>query len=101
MVTNQRGFSDMDFITRPIVSVINSTYTLLTGSLGWLDTPGTYIIWIVIGLIYVPFLVRNIYEQYANPHGYYAVTLIRKAIMGVIFIVAWLIFGYANFIRFL
>ena len=90
-----------EWVTKPIISVINSTYTFFEGSLGFLDTPGTYILWIVIGLIYIPFFVRNVHEQYANPHGYYTIPLVRKTIMGLIFITAWLVFGYANFIRFL
>ena len=86
-------------VTRPIVSVINSTYLFFTSSLGFLDAPGTYILWIVVGLIYIPFFFRNIHEQYTNPHGYYTITLVRKTLMGLTFIIAWLVFGYANFLR--
>ena len=88
-------------ITRPAVRVINSTYLFFYDSLKFLDTPGTYVIWIVIGLIFIPFFSKNIYGQYTNPHAYHAMTIVRKSIMGTTFILAWLLFGYANFIRFL
>lgn len=94
----------LEDITRSIINIINSTYLFFSetlGSLSFLDSPGTYILWIVVGLIYVPFFVKNVYSQYANPHGYYAISIVRKVIMGAIFISAWMIFGYANFIRFL
>ncbi len=85
----------------PIISVINSTFLFFSESLGFMDSPGTYILWIVIGLIYVPFFVKGVYNQYANPHQYHAMPLLRKVVMGVIFITAWLVFGYANFLRFI
>jgi len=88
-------------ITGPVVRTINSTYEFIYNSLRFLDAPGTYIMWIVIGLIYVPFFAQNVYNQYANPHAYYTMPLVRKAVMGTIFIIAWLVLGYANFIRFI
>jgi len=88
-------------IFSPVTNVIISTYLFFRDSFAFLDTPGTYIMWIVIGLIYVPFFTKNVYDQYANPHGYYVIPLVRKTVMGIIFITAWLVFGYANFIRFL
>ena len=88
-------------VTRPIVRTINSTYQFFYDSLKQYDTPGTYILWIVIGLIYVPFFVKSVYNQYANPHAYHTMPLLRKAVMGTIFIIAWLVLGYANFIRFI
>ncbi len=94
----------LDAIVKSLVGVINSTYLSFVEvqkSLSFLDSPGTYTLWIVIGLIYVPFFTNNVYNQYANPHGYYSLSLVRKVIMGITFISAWLIFGFANFVRFL
>jgi len=87
-----------------LVRLVNSTYTgmvQLMEPLGWLDNPGTYIVWMVIGFIYIPFFANSVYGQYDNPHGYYTIPLTRKVIMGLLFIGAWLLFGYANLRRFL
>jgi len=87
-----------------LVRVINSTYLFLVqvkDSMMWMDTPGTYILWMVIGFIYIPFFSNSVYNQYANPHGYYSIPLTRKIIMGLIFITAWIVFGYANLRRFI
>lgn len=94
----------LEIVTKPVIVVINSTYLFLLDVLDYLsflDTPGIYLIWMVIGLVFVPFFSKNVYYQYANPHEYHVMPLVRKTIMGIIFITAWLVFGYANFIRFL
>jgi len=94
----------LDLIRNAIIDVINSTYSFFMGvknSLGFLDTPGTYILWMVIGIIFIPFFARSVYGQYANPHGYYGGSLKWKIIKGAVFITAWLVFGYANFMRFI
>jgi hypothetical protein len=90
----------LELVTRPVVRVINSTYRFFYDSLKFLDSPGTYLLWIVGGLIMIPFFVKSIYYQYANPHAYHPMPLVRKAVMGTIFITAWLLLGYANFLRF-
>jgi hypothetical protein len=98
----RQGFQDMlEEVFRPVARGIGSTVGFLQEVLGFMDSPGTYLLWTVVGLIYIPFFVKSVYEQYANPHGYYAIPLVRKSIMGTVFIGAWLLFGYANFIRFL
>lgn len=70
------------------------------GFLRLLDSPGTYIMWIVIGLIFVPFYVKNVHNQLKNPQEYYMMSFEKKFWMGLIFIIAWLVFGFVNFMRF-
>ncbi|NIP40004.1 MAG: hypothetical protein GTN39_00635 [Candidatus Aenigmarchaeota archaeon] len=65
------------------------------------DTPGTYIMWIVIGMVFVPFYVKSIHNQLKNPQDYYMMSFEKKFWMGLIFIIAWIVFGVANFMRFL
>ena len=91
----------LDIVRGFIIDVINSTYLLLVDTFGFLDTPGTYLVIMVTGFVFVPFFVKDVYYQYANPHGHYSMPVYRKAVMGIIFIAAWILFGYANFIRFL
>ena len=93
-----------NIIIDPIVTVINSTYLFfvdMRSSLLFLDAPGTYIVWMVIGFMMVPFYVKSVYYQFANPHGHYSMPLMRKVIMGAIFLTAWAVLGYANLARFL
>jgi hypothetical protein len=94
----------LDAIRSFLIQVINSTYLVIVRfieSVGWLDTPGTYILWIVVGLVLIPFFTKSLYYQYANPHGYYSMSLQRKLAMSAVFVSAWLAFGYANLLRFL
>ncbi len=86
-----------------VITAINTVYYFLADTVGlrFMDNPGTYILVMVIGFIYVPFLSKSVYHQYANPHGHYNISLVRKTVMGVTFIAAWVLFGYANFLRFL
>ncbi|NIO19698.1 MAG: hypothetical protein GTN76_02845 [Candidatus Aenigmarchaeota archaeon] len=65
------------------------------------DSPGTYIMWIVLGLVFVPFYVKSVYFQLKNPQEYYMMSFEKKFWMGLIFIIAWLVFGAVNFMRFL
>jgi len=64
------------------------------------DNPGTYIMWIVIGMVFVPFYVKSVYNQLKNPQEYYMMSFEKKFWMGLIFIIAWIVFGVANFMRF-
>lgn len=94
----------LDIIRKSLIEIINSNYLAIVeiqNSMSFLDSPGTYLLWIVIGLVYIPFFSNNVYAQYANPHGYYPTPLLRRVLMGLTFIIAWLVFGFANFIRFL
>jgi hypothetical protein len=84
-----------------LVRVINSTYIMLVDTFGFLDNGVTYLIMLVIGLAFVPILSKSVYRQYVEPHGYYHMPLKRKLLMGITFILAWLVFSYVNFIRFL
>jgi hypothetical protein len=70
------------------------------GFLSLFDSPGTYIMWIVIGLVFVPFYVKGVYTQLKNPQEYYMMSFEKKFWMGLIFITAWIVFGFANFMRF-
>jgi hypothetical protein len=72
----------------------------LSEFLGGIDTPGTYIMWIVIGLVLVPFYVKSVYNQFKNPAEYYMISFEKTIIMGAIFFAAWFIFGVVNFFRF-
>lgn len=65
------------------------------------DSPGTYLMWIVLGMVFVPFYVKSVHSQFRNPQEYYMVSFEKKFWMGLIFIIAWLVFGVANFMRFL
>jgi|GEM_PF-2196661 len=70
------------------------------GFLMLFDTPGTYIMWIVIGMVFVPFYVKSVYAQLKNPQEYYMMSFEKKFWMGLIFIIAWIVFGFVNFMRF-
>ena len=94
----------LDVIRKFIIDVINSTYLLLVGTveyLSFLDSPGTYTLIMIIGFVMAPFYVKNVYHQYANPHQYEHVSLTRKVLSGLAIILAFVLFGYVNFIRFL
>jgi len=65
------------------------------------DNPGTYIMWIVLGLVFVPYYIKSVHSQLKNPQEYYMVSFEKKFWMGLIFIIAWLAFGVVNFMRFL
>ena len=84
-----------------IPGFIASVFTGTLEFFSFLDTPGTYIIWTVVGIVMIPLFSKSIYYQYANPHDHYSMPLMRKAVMTVIFLTAWLVFGYANIIRFI
>jgi len=88
-------------VVRSLVAIINSTYILLADTFGFLDNSATYLVIMVLGLSYCPFLFRSIYQQYVNPHEYSQVALERKVVLGVVIVIALVAFGYLNFIRFL
>jgi hypothetical protein len=94
----------LEDIRRSLIHLINSTYLFIAEILEpvrFLDSPGTYVLVMVVGLIFVPFLSKSIYYQYAHPHEYHSMPLVRKAVMSALFVGSILLFGYANFIRFL
>ncbi len=93
----------LDLIRQLIVDVINAVYYFLadTAGLRFLDTPGTYLMIMVIGFMIVPFFSKNIYRIYANPHEHEKVSLLRKTLKGLITIGTIIFFGYANFTRFI
>jgi hypothetical protein len=94
----------IDVIRKFLIDVINSTYLLIMGTveyLGFLDSPGTYLIVMVIGFVIVPFSAKGIYHQYVNPHMYEHKSLLRRVVINVSIILVIVLFGYLNFIRFL
>jgi hypothetical protein len=84
-----------------IADMINGTVAFFWQMFGFMDGPVTYIVIMVIDLAFVPLFARSVYAQYAHPHEYYHMPLMRKVLMGATFIIALFIFGYANFLRFL
>lgn len=84
-----------------LADMINGTTALLWQMFGFMDSPVTYLIIMVIDLAFVPVLANSVYRQYAHPNEYFQMPLMRKVVMGVTFIVALFVFGYANFLRFL
>jgi hypothetical protein len=93
----------LEVIRKPIVDAINAVYYFLADTVGlrFLDTPGTYMLIMVIGFMMVPFFTKNIYRIYVNPHEHERVSLTGKILKGVITIGAIIFFGYANFTRFI
>ncbi len=93
----------IEAVASMIVTAINTAYYFLADGLGlrFLDTPGTYVIIMVIGFAMVPFYSKEIYAIYANPHIYEKVSLTRKILKALITVGAIVFFGYANFTRFL
>lgn len=94
----------LDGLRSFLIDVINSTYLLILDvakSLSFMDNPGTYIVIMVIGFIFVPFSTKSLYHQYANPHVYEHSHLVTRAVKHLGMISAIILFGYANFLRFL
>ena len=91
----------LEDITRFAISTINSTYTLLVQTFGFMDNAFTYLVVMILGFALCPVLFKSIYYQYAHPHEYYHVPLMKKALTGTLFIAVLIAFGYLNFIRFL
>ncbi|UCD03410.1 MAG: hypothetical protein JSV63_02140 [Candidatus Aenigmatarchaeota archaeon] len=94
----------LDVLRRFLIDVINSTYILIIDTikyLSFLDSPGTYILIMVIGFVLVPFGTRSIYHRYTNPHIFEHKAMIRQTIINLLVISAIILFGYLNFLRFL
>ena len=89
-----------DIVTLSI-RTINSTYTLLVQTFGFMDNAFTYLVIMILGFALCPVLFKSIYYQYAHPHEYYHVPLVKKAMTGVLFIALLIGIGYINFVRFL
>jgi hypothetical protein len=67
----------------------------------FLDSPGTYIMLMVIGLVIIPFYVKGVYSHIKNPQDYHMTSFEEKFWLGLFIIAALILFGYLNFTRFL
>ncbi|MCD6496636.1 MAG: hypothetical protein J7K54_05170 [Candidatus Aenigmarchaeota archaeon] len=83
-----------------IAQAAGSTYRLLAANLAFLDSPGTYIMLMVIGFVQIPFYARSLYYQYSHPHEYEESSLLRSLVIYTAIILAFVLTGYINFLRF-
>ena len=65
------------------------------------DSPGTYIMIMVLGLVLVPFYLSAIRHHLKNPQEYHAVSFENIFWAGLLLIIFLVVFGFVNFIRFL
>ena len=66
-----------------------------------LDNPGIYIMLMVLGLVIIPFYLKSITRHLSHPEGYYAASLEKKLLIGLVVIAGLILFGILNFLRFI
>ncbi len=66
-----------------------------------IDSPGTYLMCIVFAMVVIPFYVRAVHDQIKNPQEYHMVSFEKTLWVGFVLIIFLLVFGVANFLRFL
>jgi len=66
-----------------------------------LDSPGTYIMIMVFGLVLVPYYTGLVRHHLNNPQSYHTVSFEGKFWAGLLVIIFLLVYGLINFIRFL
>ncbi len=72
----------------------------LADSLKPIDTPGTYIMMMVLGMVFVPFYVKMVQAHLKNPEDYYAMSFEKKFFIGLLAIAFLIGFGLVNYLRF-
>ena len=65
-----------------------------------LDSPGTYIMMMVLGLIILPFYIKSVNNQMKNPEDYYSVSFGKRFFIGLLMVLSLILYGLYNYLRF-